>query len=250
MRRLAALALIVVVALLVLPGGAAAAGGSESQGSVVAIGGDAHVNGPAERVIVVGGDAHLGPRADVSGDVIVLFGSLQRDPGARIGGSQYVLHRDVIDWLPGPGWLQALVLFALFLVYRIAVWGAVLALASALVRTASFERWIAGWEGRPLVALGIGLVAVAVLLPALALAAVTGFLLPVALIGLAGLLLAAGAGLALLREGPMWPRRPGRLAYAAYLVLPPALEVGLIVTSAAGLGAALRLPARRRARRL
>src|SRR5262249_29833475 len=83
----------------------------------------------------------------------------------------------------------------------------------------------------------------------LALAAVTGFLLPVALIGLAGLLLAAGAGLALLREGPMWPRRPGRLAYAAYLVLPPALEVGLIVTSAAGLGAALRVPARRPVRR-
>jgi hypothetical protein len=248
--RLVALVLALAVALLVLPAAARAAEPAKSQGSVVAVGGDAHVNGPAERVIVVGGDAHLGPRANVSGDVIVLFGSLERAPGAQIGGSQYVLHRDVIDWIPGPGWFQGLVLVALLLIYRIAAWGAVLALASALVRTASFERWSRGWEGRPLVALGIGLVAVAVLLPVLALVAVTGFLLPVALIGLAGLLLAAGAGLALLREGPMWPRRPGRLAYAAYLVLPPALEVGLIITSAAGLGAALRLPARRRARHI
>ena len=99
----------------------------------------------------------------------------------------------------------------------------------------------------PLVALLLGLVAVAILLPALAVIAATGFLLPVALIGLAGLLLAAGGGLAMLREGPLWPRRPNRLVYAAYLILPPALEVGLIITAAAGLGAALHLPARRRA---
>ena len=54
-------------------------------------------------------------------------------PGARVGGSQYVLHRDVIDWLPGPGWVQALVLVALFLVYRIAAWG---------------EKREARWKGR------------------------------------------------------------------------------------------------------
>jgi hypothetical protein len=168
-------------------------------------------------------------------------------PGAQVGGSELVVDRSLVDWIPGPGWVAALVVIALLLLYRIAVWLAVTAVAGTVVRTATYERWSRGWEGRPLVALLLGLVAVAILVPALAVIAATGFLLPVALIGLAGLLLAAGGGLAMLREGPLWPRRPSRLVYAAYLILPPALEVGLIITAAAGLGAALRLPARRRA---
>ena len=68
----------------------------------------------------------------------------------------------------------------------------------------------------------MGVVAVAIALPLLGLLAITGVGLPLALLGLAALLLVAcGAGLALFREGPLWPRRPNRLAYAAYLFAAP-----------------------------
>jgi hypothetical protein len=209
-------------------------------GSVVEIGRDAQVDGAVERVIVVGGDVRLGPDADVSGDVIVLFGDLRRDPGARVGGSEYVLSRSVIDWIPGPGWVAGLVLLAALLAYRAAAWAAVCAIAATLPRTASFERWASGWEPRPVRALGLGVLAVALALPALGLLAISGLGLPLALIGLAALLVSAGAGLTLFREGPLWPRRPGRWAYAAYLILPPALEIGLLLTAAGGLGAGIR----------
>jgi hypothetical protein len=243
MRRL--LAVLALTLGLACASPALAADGTG--GSIVQVGHDVRVDRPVERVVTLGGDVRLGPHARVSGDVIVLFGTLEKAPGARIGGSELVLDRSLIDWIPGPGWVAAVVLVVLLLLYRAAVWLAVTAVAGTVVRTATYERWSRGWEGRPLVALLLGLVAVAIVLPALAVIAATGFLLPVALIGLAGLLLAAGVGLAMLREGPLWPRRPSRLAYAAYLILPPALEVGLIITAAAGLGAALRLPARRRA---
>ncbi len=246
MRRLAVLVLVLVGLALAGASPALAASGQNGE-SVVEIGHDVRINGPVKRVVTVGGDVRLGPRARVEKEVIVLFGSLEKAPGAQVGGSELVVDRSLVDWIPGPGWVAALVVIALLLLYRIAVWLAVTAVASTVVRTATYERWSRGWDGRPLVALLLGLVAVAILLPALAVIAATGFLLPVALIGLAGLLLAAGGGLAMLREGPLWPRRPNRLVYAAYLILPPALEVGLIITAAAGLGAALRLPTRRRA---
>jgi hypothetical protein len=37
-------------------------------------------------VVAVGGDIHLGPRAEVQGDVTVVGGAIDRDPGAKIGG--------------------------------------------------------------------------------------------------------------------------------------------------------------------
>jgi hypothetical protein len=222
-----------------------AAPGAAAPGSVVAVGRDAEVVGEAERVVVVGGDAILHRHARVDGDVIVLFGSLRREPGARIGGAQYVVGRGVVSWIPGPGWVEAIVVVLLILAYRALVWSVVWTLAASVVRTATYERWSVGWERRPGIALAIGLVAVAVVVPALALLAATGLGLPIALLGLAALLVAAGVGLALLREGPLWPHRPGRLLYAAYLVVPPALEIGLLLTGAAGVGAGLRALTRR-----
>ena len=50
------------------------------QGSVLVTG---HVKGD---VIVIGGNAHLGQRAAVDGDISVMGGVIQADPGARIGG--------------------------------------------------------------------------------------------------------------------------------------------------------------------
>jgi hypothetical protein len=246
MRALAVL-LVALAALVLAP--AALGAGPPEPGSVVEVGHDAVVDRTVERAVVVGGDLTLGPRARVTGDVVVLFGDVHREPGARVGGSQYVVGRSVTDWIPGPGWVAGIVLVVALLVYRIAVWAAVCAIAATLPRTAVYEGWSAGWQRRPALTLLVGIVAVAIVIPLLGLLAITGIGLALALLGLAGLLLACGAGLSLFREGPLWPRRPSRLAYAGYLVLPPALEVGLLLTAAAGLGAAIaRVSGRRPAR--
>lgn len=236
---------LVALALAVAAPAAQAAGPGPGSPTVIEIGHDAVVDRPVERVVVVGGDLVLGPRARVSGDVIVLFGDLDRASDARIDGSRYVVGRSVISWIPGPGWVAGLVLLLGLLAYRVAVWLAVCAIAEALPRSTLYERWESGWDGRPALALALGVVAVAIALPALGLLAITGLGLSLALLGLAALLVASGAGLALFREGPLWPRRPRRVAYAAYLLLPPALEVGLLLTAAGGLGAAVRAITRR-----
>ena len=235
------LVVLAVLAALLAPSAAAAVDGPAGHGdAVVAVGRDLTVDRAVDRIVVVGGDVRLGPSARVDGDVIVLFGTLRRSPTAQVRGSEYVLDRGLIDWIPGPGWVAGLLLVVALLVYRIAVWAAVCAIAATLPRAAIFERWTRGWETRPGLALGIGIIAVVLVLPGLGLLALSAIGIPLALLGLAALLVAAGAGLAMFREGPLWPRRPGRLLYAAYLVLPPALEIGLLITAAGGLGAAIR----------
>lgn len=248
MSRPLAAALAALVLLVGAPL-ALGAGGGRPDPTVLEVGHDVTVDREVERVVVVGGDLTLGPRARVTGDVIALFGDVHADPGARVEGSQYVAGSALISWIPGPGWVAGLVLLAALLAYRIAVWAAVSAIAATLPRTTAFERWTAGWEGRPGRALAVGAVAVAIALPLLGLLAITGIGLPLALLGLAALLVACGAGLALFREGPLWPRRPNRWAYAAYLLLPPALEVGLLLTAAGGIGAAVTTISRDAARR-
>jgi hypothetical protein len=240
MRFRVVLVLAALAATLLAPVARAADAAPDHSDAVVVVGRDVSVDRPVDRIVVVGGDVRLGPSARVDGDVIVLFGKLQRSPAAQVGGSEYVLDRDLIDWIPGPGWVAGVLLLVALLVYRIAVWAAVCAIAATLPRAAVFERWTRGWEPRPGLSLAIGIVAVVLVLPALGLLALSAIGLPLALIGLAALLVAAGAGLAMFREGPLWPRRPGRLAYAAYLLLPPALEIGLLITAAGGLGAAIR----------
>jgi hypothetical protein len=239
MRFRVALVLAALAATLLAPV-AHAADAPDHSDAVVAVGRDVSVDRTVDRIVVVDGDVRLGPSARVDGDVIVLFGTLRRSPAARVSGSEYVLDRGLIDWIPGPGWVAGLLLAVALLVYRMAVWAAVCAIAATLPRAAVFERWTRGWEPRPGLSLAIGIVAVVLVLPALGLLALSAIGLPLALIGLAALLVAAGAGLAMFREGPLWPRRPGRLAYAAYLLLPPALEIGLLITAAGGLGAAIR----------
>ena len=245
--------LVLIAALiglfLVVPIAQAASQPAGNTDGVVVVGEDVNVNRTVDRVLVVGGDVRLGPDARVNGDVIVLFGKLDRAPSASVGGSEYVLGPGLIDWIPGPGWVAGLVLLAGLLIYRIAVWGAVCAIAATLPRAAVFERWSRGWESRPGLSLVIGIVALVLVLPALGLLAVSAIGIPLALLGLAALLVAAGAGLAMFREGPLWPHRPNRVLYAAYLILPPALEVGLLLTAAGGLGAAVRSVSRAASRR-
>ena len=240
MRLVLAVALAALATLLWSSVATAAEGQAGPSDGVVAVGYDLTVDRAVDRVVVVGGDVRLGPSARVDGDVIVLFGTLRRSPTAQVRGSEYVLDRGLIDWIPGPGWVAGLLLVVALLVYRIAVWAAVCAIAATLPRAAIFERWTRGWEPRPGLALAIGIIAVVLVLPGLGLLALSAIGLPLALVGLAALLVSAGAGLAMFREGPLWPRRPGRLLYAAYLLLPPALEIGLLITAAGGLGSAVR----------
>jgi len=61
------------------------------------------------------GEGILHRTARVDGDVIVLFGSLRREPGSRIHGSQYVVGRGVVSWIPGAGWVEAIVVVLLIL---------------------------------------------------------------------------------------------------------------------------------------
>jgi hypothetical protein len=57
------------------------------EGDVVVIGGSATVNGEVTGdVVAVAGSIHMGPRANVHKGVVVVGGSLAREPGSRVGG--------------------------------------------------------------------------------------------------------------------------------------------------------------------
>jgi len=131
MRFRVVLVLAALAATLLAPV-ARAADAPDHSDAVVVVGRDVSVDRPVDRIVVVGGDVGLGPSARVDGDVIVLFGKLQRSPAAQVGGSEYVLDRDLIDWIPGPGWVAGVLLLVALLVYRIAVWAAVCAIAALL----------------------------------------------------------------------------------------------------------------------
>ena len=72
--------------------------------SVVVIGGSATVYGEVDGdVVVIGGTASLGPDANVTRDVVVIGGILNRDAGARIGGKLNEIGTGTID-LRGLRW--------------------------------------------------------------------------------------------------------------------------------------------------
>src|SRR5262245_33636474 len=55
--------------------------------TVIVIGGSANIEGRVrEGLLVVGGDARLGPKADVSGEIVLVGGHLIREEGARHHG--------------------------------------------------------------------------------------------------------------------------------------------------------------------
>jgi hypothetical protein len=69
-------------------GGVQVAPGEVVRGDVVAIGGDASIDGQVTGdVVCVAGNTELGPNADIGGDLTVVAGTLKRDPAARVGGS-------------------------------------------------------------------------------------------------------------------------------------------------------------------
>jgi hypothetical protein len=75
---------------------------------VAVIGGSLRVEGRLrEGAVVIGGDVHLLPTADVPGDLVLVGGTLIRDPGARVSGSvsyvslgTWTRSIGILDWRP------------------------------------------------------------------------------------------------------------------------------------------------------
>jgi hypothetical protein len=72
--------------------------------AAVVIGGNLHVDGRVrDGVVVVGGNLHLSATADVRGDIVLVGGTITRDPGARLaGGINYVSFGEW--WRRNAGW--------------------------------------------------------------------------------------------------------------------------------------------------
>lgn len=74
--------------------------------AAIVVGGSLNVDGRVrDGVVVVGGNLHLSSTADVRGDVVLVGGTLTRDPGARLtGGVNYISFGDWsrrhFAWLP------------------------------------------------------------------------------------------------------------------------------------------------------
>lgn len=72
---------------------------------VAVFGGSLRVDGRvSDGVLVVRGDVQLGPTADIRGDVVIVGGTLIRDPGARLAGS--VSYVSLGDWSRSTGLLE------------------------------------------------------------------------------------------------------------------------------------------------
>ena len=78
----------------------------EVSDTLIVIGGSATIEGRVrDGVFVVGGDAHLGPRADITGEIVLVGGQLIREEGARhFGRVNYISFGDwwrrSTPWLP------------------------------------------------------------------------------------------------------------------------------------------------------
>jgi hypothetical protein len=83
-------------------GGGIVVGPDESiEGSVVAVGGGADIQGRVrDDVVAIGGGITLGPRADVQGDVTVIGGPLRRDPASRVGGEIHEVGLGDVNFWP------------------------------------------------------------------------------------------------------------------------------------------------------
>lgn len=92
--------------------------------AAVVVGGDLRIDGRVrDGVVVVGGNLHLASTADVRGDVVLVGGSITRDPGATLHGS--VNYVSFGGWSSQFGWLPSV---------RFGEFGGWLSLAGTLAR--------------------------------------------------------------------------------------------------------------------
>jgi hypothetical protein len=162
--------------------------GQTIAGDVVAMGGDVTVDGHVEGdVVAMGGDVILSPTGEVDGQVVTLGGHLREQPGSHVGGQRVSaggLPRGWSGWpflgflgLVGSG-VKAALTIAMMIVLLLVAWGFTqLAPKRTLAAFEAFKR-------EPLMCLGLGLLAWALILPSIVALALVVAILCITIIGI------------------------------------------------------------------
>jgi len=190
--------------LIIFGGTAAIEEESVVEGDVVVLGGIVTVNGLVEGNLVgVGGVVNLNEMATVDGDLTTVAATLNRDPGAQVNG-QVVTGIDIpaLSVLPGSidiptiTRLQPAVnpatytLWRVFwFIFRTLLWGALAALIVMFLPNPT-QRASDAIIDQPIMAGGVGLLAIIVVPIILVLLAITCILSPVSLLGALALVVA------------------------------------------------------------
>ena len=94
-------------------------------GGVVSIFGNTYVDGPVQEAAVsVFGDLELGPHADIDGDVAVVAGRLIRDPGSAVRGTSEVMASDFTGVAGLRLWIEKCLMYARPLAFDPGLWWA------------------------------------------------------------------------------------------------------------------------------
>ncbi len=157
-------------------------------GDVVAMGGDVTVDGHVEGdVVALGGDVLLGPAGRVDGQVVTLGGQLHEQPGSHVGGQRVTaggLPRGWGGW-PFLGFL-GMVGSGLKAAWAIAKMAVLLLVAWGFTQLAP-NRTLSAYEAfkrEPLMCLGLGLLAWALIIPSIVALALVVAILCITIIGI------------------------------------------------------------------
>ncbi len=94
-------------------------------GGVVSIFGSTYVDGPVrEAAVAIFGDLELGPNADVDGDVAVIAGKLTRDPGSAVRGTSEIIAGDFTGVAGLRLWIEKCLMYARPLAFDPGLWWA------------------------------------------------------------------------------------------------------------------------------
>jgi len=169
------------------------------EGNVVLIGGNLTVDGKIEGdTVVIGGIASLGEEAIIEGDLVTVGGSLQRDPGARVEGEVVsnipapLIHIPSVPSVPAVPHLdwKFNALWGPVKMFFNSVAVAAIAMLVVMFMQSQTARVAHAIVSQPLVAGGIGLLALVLAPFVLVLMAATIILIPIAFVVLILLLLA------------------------------------------------------------
>lgn len=188
--------------LFILGGIATLEEDSEVNGDVVLMGGTLEIGGNIDgNVLAIGGFVDLKSSAFVGGDVNVLGAHLEREPGARVGGSVNYNLRGQFP-LPFAGgvrvpWVDlrfSPVVDVIGFIFRTFLWAA-LAVLLVLFLPNQTERTAQAAVSQPVVAGALGFLTVVVAVPLLIVLAITIIMSPVSLLGAVLLVIAWAIGL-------------------------------------------------------
>jgi hypothetical protein len=190
--------------LIVFGGTAAIEEDSIVEGDVVVLGGIVSVNGSVEGNLVgVGGVVNLKENATINGDLTTIAATLNREPGAQVSG-QVITGIDVpaLSFIPGtidiPQFTQFEPVFnpvaftfwrVIWFIFRTLLWGALAALITMFLPNPT-TRTSKAIVDQPVMAGGVGLLAIILTPIVLVLLAITCILSPISLLGALALVVA------------------------------------------------------------